>query len=750
MLERILEPDFAGTIGRTVDDSTPWWPEAKRPPADAPNIIVIVLDDVGFAQLGCYGSDIRTPNIDALAEEGVRHAGFHVTPLCSPTRACLLTGRNHHSVGMGMIAGFPSGYPSGRERVSHSAAMVSAALKTAGYGTYAVGKWHLLPMNDMTPAGPFDHWPLAHGFDRFYGFLGGETDQYRPNLHVDNQVAVPPDDPDYHLSEDLVDQATKMLSSHRSAAPDRPFFMYFAFGACHGPHQVPEPYRSKYRGAYDDGWDAVRSRWYERQLELGIIPSGTELAPRNPDVAPWDAMDPTDQADLARFHEVYAGFLEHTDAQVGRLLATLEHLGCADDTMVLLLSDNGAAGEGGPQGSWNELIPFNGLDDEAGSRFQPDAELGTPDTYPIYPRGWAQVGNTPLKWYKHHTHGGGVRAPLIVRWRDRLTDTGRLDRGFRHAIDLTPTMLDAAGVDMPAIVAGVPQLPLHGRSFLDALLGGPSDAEPRTQYFEMQGHRGIYHDGWKAVAKHDPGRAFDDDVWELYHLADDFSECRDLSRAEPGRLAAMRELWWHEAGRYGVTPLDDRFLERAQSREGTYHVGRSRYEYFRGTARISESAGAEVRAGAFRLSTTLAPLTPDDAGVIVSFGGRHSGFVLYVQPGRLCFDYNAYRSFTHLEADLAAPAERCEVAVRWLPDGSGATVELEVDGAVASTGSVPVSVPYYSGGHGFEIGGNWLSPVSGAYQPPFEYSGSFRSVVIETSPEGLDVRRAVEVAERAD
>jgi len=750
MLERILEPDFAGNIGRTVAESSPWWPAPTSPKADAPNILVIVLDDVGFAQLGCYGSDIETPNIDALAQGGVLHTGFHVTPLCSPTRACLLTGRNHHSVGMGMIAGFPSGFPSGRERVSHRAAMVSSALKGAGYGTYAVGKWHLAPMNDMTPAGPFDHWPLSHGFDRFYGFLGGETDQYRPSLYVDNQVTIPPDDPDYHLSEDLVEQASRMLSSHRSAAPDRPFFMYVAFGACHGPHQVPEPYRSRYRGRYDEGWDAVRARWHARQLEAAILPPGTELAPRNPDVTAWDELDEDEQAHLARFQEVFAGFLEHTDAQVGRLLDALERLGCGDDTMVVLLSDNGAAGEGGPRGSWNELIPFNGLSEEEADQLAGDHELGTPNTYPIYPRGWAQVGNTPLKWYKHHTHGGGVRAPLIIRWRDRLTASPSVHGRFQHVIDLAPTLLDAAGVEMPHAVGGIAQLPVHGRSFLAALLGDVTEPAARTQYFEMQGHRGIYHDGWKAVAKHDSGVPFDDDTWELYHLAEDFSECRDLAAAQPERLTAMRELWWHEAGRYGVTPLDDRFLERAQSREGTHHIGRSRYEYFRGTARIAESAAAEVRAGAFRISTTLEPLAADDAGVLVSFGGRHAGFVIYVEDGRVCFEYNAYRRFTHLEAPLPGPRPACAVAVSWRPDERGARVDLEVDGAVGCTGLIPLSVPYYSGGHGFEIGGNWLSPVSDRYEAPFEFTGTFRSIVIETSPEDLDVAKAVEVAERAD
>jgi arylsulfatase A-like enzyme len=751
MIEYLLEPGFAGTIGRTTAESTPWWPEPVRPDAGAPNVVMIVLDDVGFAQLGCYGSDIATPRIDGLAAEGIRYSNFHVTPLCSPTRACLLTGRNHHSVGMGMIAGFPSGYPSGREAVSHKAAMVSAIMADAGYSTYAVGKWHLCPMADMTPAGRFDHWPLAHGFDRFYGFLGGETDQYRPNLYVDNHLTLPPPVAGYHLSEDLVDQATAMISGHRSAAPDRPFFLYLAFGACHGPHQVPEPYRSRYRGRYHHGWDVTREQWHRRQLELGVIPPGTPLAPLNPDVAPWEALTPDDQERMARFHEVYAGFLEHTDVQVGRFLDALDRLGCSDDTMVMVLSDNGAAGEGGSRGSWNELIPFNGLTDDEAALLEGDHDLGAVDTYPLYPRGWAAAGNTPLKWYKHHTFGGGVRAPLIVRWPGHIARPGTIRRSFRHAVDITPTILEAADLTMPDSVRGVAQLPLHGVGFLSDIVGDTDHPAPtqRTQYFEMEGHRGLFHEGWKAVTKHEAGTSFDQDRWELYHLDEDFSEVNDLSETEPARMTMMRELWWLEAGRNGVLPLDDRFLERAQSRHGTDHEGRTRYEYFRGTARIAESAAAEVRSGQFSVRTTLNDLESHHAGVLVSFGGRFSGFVLYVRDGVLCLDYNSYGDLTSVRS-APLPSGKCDVEMVWRSHENRAKVELKVDDRVSTSATIDRPVPYYAGGNGFEIGGNWLSPVSSHYTPPFEFTGSFTSVVIEARPESVDVTQARDVAARAD
>ena len=730
-MNHILEPDFGGRIGRTVSESEPWWPSPKRPPAGAPNVVMVVLDDVGYAQVGCYGSDISTPAIDGLAAEGLRFTNFHVTPLCSPTRACLLTGRNHHSVGMGMITGFPSGFPHGRESISKKAATVSEVLRDRGFGTYALGKWHLTPMGDMTPAGPFDHWPLSHGFDRFYGFLGGETDQYRPNLVSDNRIIVPPYEDNYHVSEDLVDQGIEMIAGHRSATPDRPFFLYLAFGACHGPLQAPGSYLRRYRGAYDDGWDAVRARWFARQIDMGLVPEGTGLAPRNPGVAAWESLPGSERRMLARYQEVFAGFLEHTDAQIGRLMAALDWLGCADDTLTLVLSDNGAAGEGGPSGSWNELIGMNGLpvtvDDSMGRIDQ----LGSPDTYPQYPVGWAQVGNTPCKWYKHHTFGGGVRAPLVVHWPGRVADPGGFRRNFRHAIDVTPTILEACRIDAPDEVGGVAQLPVHGESLLAEVTGPDGPPAPRTQYFEMKGHRGIYHDGWKAVTFHQPGRDFDDDAWELYHLDEDFSELTDLAGERLELVARMKERWWDEAVKFGVLPLDDRFLERAQDRTGTFTEGVSRFVYYRGMPRIHESAAADVRAQWFRLTARLEAHAADDEGVIASFGGRFGGFVLYVRGGGLIFEHNSFGEITRLECPDRLPVGEVVVAVDWTRHQDAADVALRVGADVAATAHIDRIVPYYSGGNGIEIGGNWVSAVSDSYQRPYAYTGRLDRVTID-------------------
>ncbi|WP_162942155.1 arylsulfatase [Desertimonas flava] len=750
MIEHLLEPDFAGTVGRTLSESTPWWP-LPTTGAGRPNVIVVVLDDVGFAQLGCYGSDIETPVINGLAADGVRLNNFHVTPLCSPTRACLLTGRNHHTAGMSMITGFPSGFPNGREQVTKRAAMLPAHLRRADYGCYAVGKWHLGPMHEINPAGPFDHWPLAHGFDRFYGFLAGETDQYRPNLVRDNHVVHPSDDEDYHLSEELTDEAITMITTHRSASPHRPFFLYLAYGACHGPHQVPPPYRDTHAGRFDDGWDETRLRWYRRQLADGIIPAGTQLPPANPGLPSWDDVPAEHRPLFARYQELFAGFLQHTDAQIGRLIDALRRTNCLDDTVVVVVSDNGAAGEGGLAGSWNELIPLNGMAATPDESFARLDALGGPASYPIYPTAWAQAGNTPGKWYKHHTFGGGVRAPLIVRWPGRVATPGRVDGSFCHAIDLVPTLLELCDVEPTRAVDGIDQIPMHGVSMVPALIGCDTGGRRRTQYFEMGGHRGIYHDGWKATTMHLPGAAFEDEEWELYHLAEDFSEHRNLAVEEPARLRQLVDLWWHEAGRYGVTPLDDRFLDRALSRDGQPNEHVREVVLWRGTDRISEAAMIPLTGSDHSVRVTLNGRRADDDGVLVSFGGRFAGYVLYVADGELRYEHNGFGEVDVVSTPLPCGPDARVVGFDRETTTDGPVVHLVIDeNRVAST-PIRRVVPFYSGGNGIEVGENRLSPVSSAYAPPARYRGDFDAVTI-TLAEGtvVDGAGSAATAVRAD
>ncbi|MCP5035010.1 MAG: arylsulfatase, partial [Actinomycetia bacterium] len=542
---------FGGVIGRTAAESTPWWP---APPdlEGKPNVVLILFDDTGFSHFGCYGSTIDTPNIDRLATAGLRYTDFHTTALCSPTRAALLTGRNHHTVGMRAISNYDTGYPHMRGRISHDAATVAELLNEAGYATFAVGKWHLCPMVETSAAGPFDDWPLQRGFDRFYGFMQGETDQFHPELTYDNHHLEPPSGDDgYHLSEDLTDRAIQFMRESKSVRPDRPFFTYVAWGATHSPHQAPPEYLDKYRGRFDAGWDVIRHQWFERQQELGVIPEGTDLAPLNRGVRPWDELGDQEQAVAARLQEAFAAFLDHTDVQIGRIVDYLESVGELDNTLFIVTSDNGASQEGFATGLVDEVRFFNGFPEDLDDAYSRLDDIGGPRSHTNYPWGRAQAGNTPLKWYKQNTHGGGVRDPLVIHWPDQISNQGEIRRQFHHVVDLTPTILEAAGVDQPEVFRGRQQLPVAGTSMTYSFDSADAPSAKQAQYFEMFGHRGIWADGWKAVTWHRRGKPFDEDTWELYHLDDDFSECNNLAEGHPEKLAELIELWWSEAERHG-------------------------------------------------------------------------------------------------------------------------------------------------------------------------------------------------------
>ncbi|HAQ04408.1 MAG TPA: arylsulfatase, partial [Acidimicrobiaceae bacterium] len=450
--------------GVTAAESTPSWEPRSTPPSGAPNVVVIVLDDTGFSHLGCFGSDIDTPNIDRLAAGGLRYTNFHTTALCSPTRACLLSGRNHHSVGMRWLSNLDTGFSNCRGVISKSAATLPEVLRANGYGTFAVGKWHLANLEDCSPAGPFDHWPLQRGFNRFHGFLGGATDQFSPELVVDNHAIDPPSEDDYHLSEDMVSQAISMISAQQSSSPGERFFSYVAFGATHSPHQAPSSYIDKYKGKYDEGWDVIRQKWYEKQLDLGIIPSDAELSPRNRGVEPWEELSKEQKALYAKMQEVFAAFLDHTDDQIGRLIQFLETQDLLDDTMIVFLSDNGASQEGGKHGTTNELAYFNLMPLEVNDMLRHLDEIGGPNHYNNYPWGWSQVGNTPLRFYKQNTYEGGIRDPLIIHWPNGIDDAGGIRDQYHHVIDLMPTILDIVGVEVPETFQGVDQQPVEGTS----------------------------------------------------------------------------------------------------------------------------------------------------------------------------------------------------------------------------------------------------------------------------------------------
>jgi arylsulfatase len=739
------EPGFGGVIGRTVAQSTPSWPD-ERAPRGAPNVVLITLDDTGFAHLGCYGSTIETPHIDRLAAEGLRYAGFHTTALCSSSRACLLTGRNHHAVGIRAVSNMDTGYPNMRGAVSPHAATVAQILRDNGFSTMAAGKWHLCPMAEATAAGPFRNWPLQKGFDRFYGFLQGETDQFYPELSCDNRFIDPPRTPEegYHLSEDLVDQSIGWVRDQVSLNPERPFFLYLAFGATHAPHQAPLAWREKYRGVFDEGWDVARDRWFARQKAMGVVPPETRLAPHNPGVQPWVELSEKEQRFAARLQEAFAAMLSHTDAQIGRLVACLSELGRLDDTLLILCSDNGASQEGGRLGVMDEMKHFNLMHEDLDAVLARLDDIGGPDSHSNIPWGWAQAGNTPLKWYKQNTHGGGVRDPLIIRWPARIADPGAVRGQFCHAIDVTPTILEAVGLAAPAEVAGVAQMPMHGSSLLPTLADPAARRTGRSQYFEMLGHRGLWRDGWKAVTHHVGGTPFDEDDWELYHLDQDFSETDNLAAAEPERLVALVETWWREAEANGVAPLDDRGafeLFRASRRPGL-PTSRRRFVYH---PPISHIVADACPPAFFGWRTVIDLDHPQGAeGALVSRGSLNSGYVIYAKAGRCIFDFNAFHDHTVVSAPLRPGERRIELTVGRAPDGSG-RIELVVDGEAPATGAVARMLLIVSS-LGMDLGRS-PRPVCPDYRPPFVYAGAIRKVVFEL-PDGLPgMTRAAVTAE---
>ena len=591
---------FLGAIGSTYRNSEPWWPQPASPPHGAPNIVFIVLDDVGFSDLGCYGSEIATPRIDTLAERGLRYSNFHVTSMCSPTRACLLTGRNAHAVGMGIIAEWSSGFPGYRGRVTRRAATVPEILSDHAYSTYAVGKWHLTNIADYGSAGPTGDWPIGRGFSRWYGFHGALTDQWNPELYQDNRPIHFVPAPGYHLSGDLVDHAIMDIRDHVTSAPHRPFFTYLAFGACHWPHHVPRDYIERQRGRYDAGWDEIRRARLVRQVELGVVPNSTKLAPRNPGVEAWSAVSPDVRRLSVRLQETYAAFMEHTDTQIGRFVDYLASIGRLDDTLIVLLSDNGASAEGGPTGAINlrKHMVYEQESPEVGLARLDD--IGGEYSFNHYPIGWAQVSNTPLKWYKKNTHGGGIRAPLIVHWPKQITAAGQIRTQYHHVVDLAPTVYDILNLEFPTQYRGAVQMPIHGISMAYTFDQAHAPTRKTTQHFELMGDRAIWHRGWKAVAHHSKGADFDADSWELYHLDTDFAEIENLAQREPHRLTKLVELWWAEAGKYGVLPLDDRDWERAAARLRMNAT--TRYEFFGDMARIDRLAAPDISDRAYSIT----------------------------------------------------------------------------------------------------------------------------------------------------
>ncbi len=732
--------NFQGTIGRTLADSTPWFEELPHPGATAPNVVVVLLDDVGFAQFGCYGSDIDTPHIDALAAGGLQFTNFHVTPLCSPTRAALLTGRSQHMAGMRSVSNFRSGFPSLLGHVSTKTATMAEVLRDRGYATFAVGKWHLAPMEECSAAGPHDQWPLGRGFDRFYGFLDGETDQFHPELVCDNHPIEPPSLPaeGYHVSEDIVDQMLRMIADSKGVRPDRPVFSYVAFGACHAPHQAPASYMEKYRGRYDEGWDVVRQRWFETQRATGVIAPDASLAPRNPGVDAWDTL-PENQKRLAcRLQEAFAAFLDHTDDQIGRLADGLRKMNELDNTIFVVLTDNGASQEGGPFGVMHEMKFFNLIletPDEAIDRID---DIGGPHSHTNYPWGWAQCGNSPFKWYKQNTHEGGVHVPMILHWPAGIDETqaGTKRNQFVFASDIAATVYEFLGIEAPTTYRGVPQKPVTGKSFAHVLTDPHAAASNTLQYFENGGSRALVCDGWKAVCKHEPKADFDTEPWELYNLSTDMSECNNLASEMPDKLRELIDLWWQEAERHEVLPLDDRGIELfgVRHRPNSPHPENRRYVYRPPMSPMPGQASAVVGGRNFDLTAKVTRSLGED-GVLYATGTENSGFSFFVQNDRLVFDYNAFNDHTVVESSFEIPAGTSELVVRVRRhEGRLGSASIAINGEEAGASELPLLMRMMSS-VGPSVGYDHGSPVSNRYRAPFAFTGTLHEVVIQASPE---------------
>jgi len=745
-------PPFQGVIGDDWRDSTPWWPDGPTPPDGAPNVVLVVLDDVGFAQLGCYGSDIATPTIDGLAAEGLRLTNFHTTALCSPTRACLLTGRSHHRNGLGRVADLATGFPGYNGEVPKENGFLSEILRQQGYATYAVGKWHLTPDDETSMAAPRHSWPLARGFDRWYGFHGGETHQFVPALYHDNHSVAPPRSVEdgYHLSADLADQAIGQLADLRAVDTERPFFLYFCTGACHSPHHAPREWIERYRGHFDRGWDVWREETFARQLDLGLLPPGTEMAPRPPWVPAWDDLPAEEQRVAARFMECFAAFLAYTDAQLARLLEFLERTGDREDTLVIVVSDNGASSEGGPTGSINDnrLQNFDPAGPEELAR-RID-ELGGPRAHNNYPWGWTMAGNTPFRRWKREVHEGGVADPCIVSWPARITAGGGVRHQFTHATDILPTVLELAGIDLPATIEYVPQSPIDGISFAPLL--GPDGAEApphrHTQYFEMFGSRAIYHDGWKAVTFKPIGPLYDDglnwnapfseDRWELYHVAEDPTELHDLAETEPDRLAEMVERWWVEARRNQVLPLDNRILHTLVNPKPDRRAPRLTTTYYPGTSPVPETVAANMKNRGHVIEAAITvPDGPPAEGVLLAQGSALGGFSLHLREGRPRYLHNLYgKDLYSLQGEHPLAPGPHRVVFRFDRQGNaGGQARLEVDGTVVAEAEFPLfTVAAFSAtGAGLTCGYEFGPAVGEDYRAPFPCTATIHSVTVTLS-----------------
>ena len=762
--------EFNGKIELDIRDSEPDWGPYQAPtaPPGAPNVLYLVWDDTGIATWDCFGGLVEMPAMSRIAERGVRLSQFHTTALCSPTRASLLTGRNATTVGMATVEEFTNGFPNCNGRIPEDTALLSEVLAERGYNTYCVGKWHLTPLEESNLAATKRHWPLSRGFERFYGFMGGETDQWYPELMYDNHPVAPPATPEdgYHLSKDLADKTIEFIRDAKVIAPDKPWFSYLCPGAGHAPHHVFKEWADKYAGRFDMGYEAYREIVLENQKRLGIVPPETELSPVNPyldvkgpggeawpyqdTVRPWDTLNDEEKRLFSRMAEVFAGFLSYTDAQIGRVLDYLEESGQLDNTIIVVISDNGASGEGGPNGSVNEVKFFNGYVDTAEESLRFYDQLGSPETYNHYPIGWAMAFNTPYKLFKRYaSHEGGIADTAIISWPNGIDAHGEVRDHYVNVCDVTPTIYDLLNITPPEQVRGIAQKPLDGVSFKAALADSSADTGKTTQFYTMLGTRGIWHDGWFANTVHAASPSgwshFDQDRWELFHIEADRSQCHDLAAEHPDKLEELKALWFAEAAKYNGLPLADLGLVETLTGWRPYlSEGRKTFTYYPGTAEVGIGAAVELRGQSFSALVEVTVDTADAAGVLFKHGAGHGGHVLFVADGRLQYVYNFMGEDEQLvSAPDQIPLGSHVFGVSYQRSGTVegshtplGDVSLFVDDQTVATRTAVRTHPGMFGlaGGGVAVGRNPGQSVSAAYQAPFPFTGgTIAKVVVDVT-----------------
>jgi arylsulfatase A-like enzyme len=763
--------EFPGKIGNTVEESSPAWPVPKRAPKGSSNVLFYVLDDVGYGQLTPFGGLVEAPTLQRLADNGLRYTNMHTTALCSPSRSCIITGRNHHSNGMGSISEWSTGFPGYNGRVPREHGFLSEILRAEGYNTFAAGKWHLSVATEETPAGPFDTWPLGRGFERFYGFLPGETDQWYPDLISDNHAVDPPAAPEdgYHFSADLADTAIQFVGDAHVNAPDKPFFLYLCPGAGHAPHHVFSEWADRYAGKFDMGWDEYRQIVCENQKRMGIIPADTDLSPRDPDVPEWDSLSEKEKRLYARMMEVFAGYVTYTEHQIGRVLDFLESIDELDNTLIMFVSDNGASPEGGVGGSLNEFHFFNFADEDIDATLARIDDLGSPNSYGHYAWGWAHAGNTPFKRWKKEIYRGGASDAFVVSWPAGIEAKGEIRHQFGHIIDMVPTVLDALDIEPPATLNGYEQQPIEGVSFAHTFEDADAETAHLTQYYEMFGGRSIYHDGWRAICGW-PGPNFaeaakkghqdadpitpadlaelDETGWELYHVDSDFSETHDVAADHPDKLKELIQLWWEEARTYNVLPLDGTISQRFATPRPSELGSGDRLVFFPGSP-VFTLGQPKVFNRDYVISADL--VVPDEGaeGAIVATGGGTGGYSLYVKDGRLGYVYNYLDiAYFTIAANADLPTGDVNVMLEFektgdadIRAGKGApgTATLIQNGEVVGSVDMDVTVPLIFSAEGMTVGRDYGDSVSKAiYQPPFDFTGTVKQVTFDLSGDAIE------------